>query len=71
MSVDYDTHLTRQIIGLAFRVHSSLGPGLLECAYELCLCHEFEQNDVAYASQVELRLNYRGMRLSCRYRRQS
>ncbi len=68
MSLDYDTNLTQQIIGLAMRVHSALGPGLLESAYERCLCHEFEQNGVAYARQVELPLVYRGVRLDCGYR---
>lgn len=68
MSLDYDTNLTQQIIGLAMRVHSALGPGLLESAYERCLYHEFEQNGVAYARQVELPLVYRGVRLDCGYR---
>jgi len=36
--------LTQRIIGLAMRVHSRLGPGLLESAYERCLCHEFDQH---------------------------
>jgi GxxExxY protein len=33
--------LTEQIIGAAIEVHRALGPGLLESAYEECLCHEF------------------------------
>ena len=33
--------LTEQIIGAAIEVHRTLGPGLLESAYEECLCHEF------------------------------
>lgn len=32
--------LTREIIGAAIEVHRTLGPGLLESAYEECLCHE-------------------------------
>jgi GxxExxY protein len=32
--------LTEQIIGSAIEVHRELGPGLLESAYEECLCHE-------------------------------
>jgi GxxExxY protein len=68
MTLDYDTNLTRQIIGLAMRVHSSLGPGLLESAYERCLCHELDQNHIPYTRQVELPLDYRGVRLDCGYR---
>jgi GxxExxY protein len=41
------TNLTELIIGLAMRVHTRLGPGLLENAYERCLCHEFDQNRFA------------------------
>jgi GxxExxY protein len=68
MTLDYDTNLTHQIIGLAMRVHSILGPGLLESAYERCLCHELDQSDIEYARQVELPLNYHGARLDCSYR---
>jgi GxxExxY protein len=60
--------LTHLIIGLAMRVHTRLGPGLLESAYEHCLCHEFDRNAVAYARQVDLPLNYDGALLDCGYR---
>ena len=60
--------LTRRIIGLAMRVHTRLGPGLLEHAYERCLCHEFDQNAVVYARQVPLPLDYDGVLLECGYR---
>ena len=60
--------LTKRIIGLAMRVHTHLGPGLLESAYEHCLCHEFDQNALAYARQVDLPLEYDGTMLDCGYR---
>ena len=60
--------LTHQIIGLAMRVHSRLGPGLLESAYDRCLCYEFDQHGIVYARQVELPLNYDGALLDCAYR---
>jgi GxxExxY protein len=60
--------LTHRIIGLAMRVHTRLGPGLLESAYEHCLCHEFDQNALTYARQVDLPLNYDGTLLDCGYR---
>jgi GxxExxY protein len=49
---DSSSDLTGRIIGLAMRVHTRLGLGLLENAYEFCLCHELENNALAYARQV-------------------
>jgi GxxExxY protein len=60
--------LTQHIIGLAMRVHTRLGPGLLESAYEHCLCHEFDQHALPYARQVDLPLDYDGRLLDCGYR---
>jgi GxxExxY protein len=68
MSLTHDPNLTRQIIGLAMRVHTRLGPGLLESAYERCLCYEFDRNAISYARQVELPLHYDGVALDCGYR---
>ena len=68
MSISDSDNLTRQIIGLAMRVHTRLGPGLLESAYEHCLCHEFQRNALAYARQVDLPLDYDGILLDCGYR---
>jgi GxxExxY protein len=68
MNIPDPNSLTRRIIGLAMRVHTRLGPGLLESAYERCLCHEFDQNALAYARQVDLPLNYDGVLLDCGYR---
>ena len=68
MNIPDPNGLTRRIIGLAMRVHTRLGPGLLESAYERCLCHEFDQNALAYARQVDLPLNYDGAHLDCGYR---
>ena len=59
---------TREIIGLAMRVHSRLGPGLLELAYERCLCHELQRHDMAYVRQIELPIEYDDLLLACGYR---
>ncbi len=67
MNVPDDNGLTYRIIGLAMRVHTRLGPGLLESAYERCLCHEFDQNALAYARQVDLPLDYDDVHLDCGY----
>jgi GxxExxY protein len=60
--------LTRQIIGFAIDVHRHLGPGLLESAYEVCLCHDLAQAGLRFARQVVLPVQYRGIQLECGYR---
>ncbi len=68
MDLVHNADLTHQIIGLAMRVHTRLGPGLLECVYERCLCYEFDRNALAYECQVELPLEYDGAQLPYGYR---
>jgi GxxExxY protein len=63
-----DDPLTRSIIGFAIEVHRQLGPGLLESAYEECLCYEFQQNGLAFRRQVPLPIVYKAIRLDCGYR---
>jgi GxxExxY protein len=60
--------LSKQIIGAAIEVHHSLGPGLLESAYEACLCHELALRNIAYERQVALPIEYKGVRLDCGYK---
>ena len=60
--------LTERVIGLAIEVHRALGPGLLESAYEECLCLELEHAGLGYARQVPLPVVYKGRRLECGYR---
>lgn len=60
--------LTGKVIGAAIEVHRALGPGLLESAYEECLCHELNLAGLAFARQVSLPVIYKGVRLDCGYR---
>ena len=60
--------LTERIIGAAIEVHRGLGPGLLESAYEECLCYELGLRDLKYERQVELPILYKDVTLSCGYR---
>ena len=60
--------LTEQIIGAAIEVHRALGPGLLESAYEECLCHELQLRDIAFRRQIDLPVEYKGVKLDCGYR---
>ena len=66
MSHDFD--LTRRVIGLAIDVHRQLGPGLMETAYEACLCYELEHAGIAFKRQVSLPLIYKTIRIECCYR---
>lgn len=60
--------LTGTVIGCAIEVHKVLGPGLLESAYEECLCHEMGLKGLKYDRQKELPVSYKGIELSCGYR---
>ncbi|MBF0325373.1 MAG: GxxExxY protein [Alphaproteobacteria bacterium] len=60
--------ITDRIIGCAIEVHRSLGPGLLESAYEECLCYELAQAGIACKRQVPLPVRYKEVRLDCGYR---
>jgi GxxExxY protein len=64
----YDKELTSQIIRAAIEVHRSLGPGLLESAYQVCLAREFSLQGIRFEQEVPLPLEYKGMRLDCGYR---
>jgi hypothetical protein len=48
--------LSSKIIGAAIEVHKGLGPGLLESAYEECLCHELGLKDISFERQKPLDL---------------
>ena len=56
------------VIAAAMKVHSELGPGLLESAYQACLQHELKLAGFRSASQVGLPVVYRGVRLEIGYR---
>ena len=60
--------LSRKIIGAAIEVHKALGPGLLESAYEECLCHEFGLKGLSNERQKPLPVIYKGRELDCGYR---
>jgi len=60
--------LSREVIGAAIEVHKALGPGLLETAYEECLCQELKLRGISFERQVELPVTYKGAKLSVGYR---
>lgn len=60
--------LTEVIIGAAIEVHRHLGPGLLETAYDECLCYELSQQGLRFQRQVPLPIRYKGVKLDCNYK---
>ena len=60
--------MTGQIVDAAMKVHSALGPGLLESAYEACLVHELRRREVFVVAQAPLPVIYEGVQLDVGYR---
>lgn len=60
--------LSERVLGACIEVHRHLGPGLLESAYEQCLCHELSLRGLSFARQRPLPVCYKGVLLDCGYR---
>jgi GxxExxY protein len=60
---DDTERVATQIVDAAFKVHSTLGPGLLESVYETCLVHELEKRDLTVRKQITLPVIYDELRL--------
>src|SRR5579859_2351625 len=60
--------ISHEIITAAMKVHSELGAGLLESAYQACLHHELQEAGIRAACQVGLPVVYRGVKLEIGYR---
>jgi len=63
-----DAQLTHAIIGAAIEVHRTLGPGLLESAYEECLARELTGRGIPFERQKPLPVVYKDVKLECGYR---
>ena len=57
--------LSSKIIGVAIEVHKVLGPGLLESAYEECICYELNLRGFSLERQKPLAVRYKGIKLDC------
>jgi GxxExxY protein len=60
--------VTEKIIVAALKVHSAIGPGVLESVYKTCLAHELKQSGVAILSEMALPVVYDGLRLDSGFR---
>jgi len=68
VGLSHESGLGERVIGLAIDVHRTLGPGLLESAYEECLCFELKRSEIGFARQVPLPVRYKEVALECGYR---
>ncbi|MDQ3908238.1 MAG: GxxExxY protein [Acidobacteriota bacterium] len=67
MSSDVN-RVTEMITGASMEVHRTLGPGLLESAYQQCLCRELEIRRIPFERERPLPLEYEGVHCECGYR---
>ena len=63
-----ENELGEQLLGCAIKVHTALGPGLLESTYEVCLAHELAQTGIKIERQVALPVIYGNVKLDAGYR---
>jgi GxxExxY protein len=60
--------LAKMVVDSAFKVHTTLGPGLLESVYEVCLSHELGKRGLKFHAQVPFPIIYDGMALDAGFR---
>lgn len=63
-----DNQLSEKIIGAAIEVHRSLGPGLLESAYQECLFFELKSKGIKVEKEIALPITYKEVKLDHGYR---
>ncbi len=63
-----ENEISELIINLAIKVHTALGPGLLESVYEECLCHEFKKAGLNFVRQQPIKLVYDGLIMDVAFR---
>lgn len=56
-----EEYIAGKIVDAAYIVHKTLGPGLLEKVYEICLCHEFYKQGLKFQKQVDIPIEYDGI----------
>lgn len=60
--------ITHEILDSAYKVHTKLGPGLLESAYQACLAYELKKKGLTVETEKALPLIYEDIKLECGYR---
>ena len=65
---DEEEQVASHIVDAAYTVHNTLGPGLLESVYEVCFCHELGKRNLSYRKQVQVPIEYDGIRFHDAFR---
>ena len=60
--------LSGRVVHAAYKVHETLGPGLLESVYEVCIMHELTKSDIRVERQVPLPVVYDELKLEAGFR---
>jgi GxxExxY protein len=68
LTKDNESDISRIVVDAAFKVHTTLGPGLLESAYEACLFHELLKRGLNVKRQVTLPVQYDDLHIDAGYR---
>ena len=68
MRIDQINDCTGHVVDAAMRVHSALGPGLLESAYQACLAHELRKRGLQVLVQIPVPIIYDGVSIELAYR---
>lgn len=63
-----ENELSKLIIGACIKVHRELGPGLMESAYQYCLCYELQKMGLSVEKELTLPIIYDNVSLDCGYR---
>ncbi len=54
----YQEELGKQVVDIAFQIHKTLGPGLLESVYEKCFCYELNKRNIRFVTQKKVPIVY-------------
>ena len=60
---DEEQRLAREVVDIAFNIHKSLGPGLLESVYAKCFCYELKKRDIKYEAEKVVALHYQSIKI--------
>ena len=63
-----EEEIATAIVDAAFKVHSTLGPGLIEPIYEVCFCHELKKHGLSFQRQMIVPIMYDGIKLDAALR---
>jgi GxxExxY protein len=63
-----ENEISNQVLGIALKVHTALGPGLLESAYKSCLFYDINEMGLSVQREKPMPLMYKNVRMECGYR---